>query len=91
MTDEKSSYAYSQKDPVQDFKENLNRQILNRLANKIIYTAFGEEELEPGQFKVGDYTIDITTDNTKIKIIIRDPNAGSETSLEIPYYSNSGQ
>ena len=74
------------KDPLQDFTESLNRQILSRLSSRLIQTAFGETELEPGHYEIGDYIIDITSTDTGIRVVITDPTTGAETTVEIPYY-----
>ena len=73
-------------DPLKDFAESLNRQILSRLSNRLIESAFGETELEPGHYEIGDYIIDITSTDTGIRVVITDPTTGAETTVEIPYY-----
>ncbi len=80
-----SGYSY-ERDPLKDFSESLNRQILSRLSSRLIQSAFGESELEPGHYEIGDYIIDIGSTDQGIKIIIQDPNTGSETKMEIPFY-----
>lgn len=77
---------YEERDALQDFKESLNRQILSRLSSRLIRTVFGEEELEPGHYEIGDYIIDISSTETGIRVNITDPSTGAETTIEIPYY-----
>ena len=85
---EKSSTTYQKTDPLADFEDSLNRQLLSRLATKILDEAFGEETtvpLQPGQYVVGDYTIDVTT-NGGINVVITDTITGNQTTIQVPYY-----
>ena len=81
----RSDWQYD-RDPLKDFSESMNRQILSRLSSRLIQSAFGESELEPGHYEIGDYIIDISSTNTGISIIITDPTTGAETKMEIPFY-----
>ena len=84
--EEEEAYAYEEEDPLEQFKDDLNRQILNQLASKLISTVFGEQEIEPGHYEIGDYIIDISSSGAGITIEITDIYTGQETSIEIPYY-----
>lgn len=75
-----------QRDPIETFEQDLTRQMLSRLARKIIDDAFGEEAMEPGHYEIGDYVIDITTDAMGINVNIVDPITGNSTTVVIPYY-----
>jgi len=85
VEEEEMDYGYEQ-DPLADFQNDLNRQILNRLSSRLIEMAFGEGELAPGYYEIGDYIIEIITTDAGIRIIITDPMTGGETTMEIPYY-----
>lgn len=73
-------------DPLEDFSESLNRQILSRLSSRIIETAFGEADLESGHYEIGDFIIDIDATDAGVRVIITDPSTGDDTTIEIPYY-----
>lgn len=75
-----------ERDPIEDFKNTLNRQILYRLSRKVIDAAFGEEGLEPGHYNLGDYTIDVSITLTGIRIVLTDVATGNQTIIEVPYY-----
>lgn len=77
---------YDWRDPTQRFKDMLTRQILSRIARNIINEAFGEGELKPGHYVVGDYEIDIFTDGMVITVVITDTVTGDTTTIEVPYY-----
>lgn len=75
-----------QRDPIEQFEEDLRRQMLSRLSRKIIDNAFGEDQLDPGYYEVGDYAIDIVTDSFGIHVKVADVLTGDETIVTIPYY-----
>jgi len=77
---------YTERDPLEDFKNNLSRQVLSRLSSQLIRTAFGDKGVEPGHYEVGGFIIDITENISSIGIEILDPATGDQTIVEIPYY-----
>ena len=79
--------GYQRPDPFDDFENNLNRQLLSRLTTKILDEAFGESEepLQTGEYIVGGYIIDISTDGG-ITVEITDTVTGNTTLVQIPYY-----
>ncbi len=81
-----TSTATQQKSPFQSFEDNLNRELLSRLAQKIVDMAFGEGGLQPGTYLIGGYTIDVGTDSNGITVVITDPATGNTSTIQIPYY-----
>lgn len=75
-----------QADPLEDFANSLNRQILSRLSSRLIESAFGEADLEAGHYEIGDFIIDIEDTGAGLRVIITDPSTGQDTTIEIPYY-----
>lgn len=85
--EKRKPFTMPKRDPMQDFENSLNRQILNRLSQKIVDSAFGEQGLDPGQYIIGDYTIDVMVDVISgIKVTITDTATGNTTTVKIPYY-----
>ncbi|TSC95705.1 MAG: curli production assembly/transport component CsgF [Parcubacteria group bacterium Athens0714_26] len=74
------------RDPMTDFKNSLTRQILNRLSQQIIESAFGEEELKPGEYNVGDYSVVVTNDGSGVTVTITDTTTDNSTTVTVPYY-----
>lgn len=74
------------RDPLEDFQNNLNRQILNQLSRRIIDSQFGEEGLEDGQYNLGSYQINIGSDDGGVNVEIYDSSTGNTTSVIIPYF-----
>ena len=86
---ESSDFDYKsyRQDPLADFNESLNRQILSRLSRDLINNAFGEDSFkEEGHYELGDFFIDIIPGGSGISIIINDISTGDQTTIEIPYY-----
>ncbi len=77
---------YFSRDPLQNFQESLNRQILSRLASQITRNVFGETPLEPGHFEIGTFSIDVTEGTDGIHITIFDSSTGGETNIVVPYF-----
>lgn len=87
LIEKQKPFTMPKRDPIQDFEDSLNRQILYQMSRKIVSSAFGEEGLEPGQYSVGDYTIDVTVDVISgIKVTITDTVTGNSTTVKVPYY-----
>ncbi|SFH00932.1 curli production assembly/transport component CsgF [Pontibacter chinhatensis] len=74
------------RDPLEDFKSSLNRQILNELSRKLIANQFGEDGVTPGSYTLGDYQIDVTEGPGGVNIEIVDIGTGNRTTVTIPYY-----
>ena len=81
--DAKSSSSY--KDPLQDFEDNLNRQILYQLSRQLVSDQFGQDGLEGGSYEVGSYQIEITEGAEGISVNIVDTSTGSQTSVLVPH------
>jgi curli production assembly/transport component CsgF len=81
---EESGAKYSS-DPLKDFQNNLNRQILNELSRKLTSQIFGEESLQDGVFQYGSFMVSVQSglDGITISIINSD---GSKTEIKVPYY-----
>ncbi len=80
-----SSYTYGT-DPVKDFAESLNRQILSNLSREIVKRQFGEDALQSGTYVVGDYQIDIGDASSGLNITILDNTSGATTTVSVPYF-----
>lgn len=75
-----------QKDPLEQFQENLNRQLLRRLASSIVDQIYGDSGVNEGSYSVGDYLIDIEERETSVVIMIDDMATGNQTLMEIPNF-----
>lgn len=85
---ESSSSAYSpySTDPLKDFSESLNRQILSQLSRQIVARQFGEDALSAGTYVLGDYQIEVGDQSDGLNITIIDNKSGSQTTVSVPYF-----
>ena len=73
-------------DPLKDFQESLNRQILSQLSRQLVTAQFGTgDTLEPGEFTIGDFQISITDVADGVSVVIIDTTTGNQTTVVIPF------
>ena len=74
------------RDPLEDFEQSLNRQILSQLSRQLTNNQFGEGGLQEGQYEIGNYQIDVAPGAEAIQITILDISTGSQTTVSVPYF-----
>jgi len=84
--DERTDRSRINRDPLRDFEESLNRQVLSQLSRQLIRNQFGEDGLQEGQYEIGNYLIDVVPAADGIQINILDEGTGSETRITVPYF-----
>jgi curli production assembly/transport component CsgF len=72
--------------PLEDFSESLERQILNRLSRDIVDRVFGDEGIEPGNFEVGGFQVEVIENLDSITLTIVDIETGNETTIKLPFF-----
>lgn len=73
-------------DPLRNFSESLNQQILSQLSRQIVSKQFGEDTLNEGTYVLGDYQVVIGNQSKGMNITITDSKTGSTTTVSIPYF-----
>lgn len=86
IKDPEASTGGFSNDPMDNFQENLNRQILNQLSQQIIRQQFGEQGLQPGEYQLGSYNVNVSEGGEGIQITIYDSSTGGTTTVVVPYY-----
>jgi len=76
--------ANQNEDPLANFQDDLNRQILYQLSRKLVDDQFGDGELLPGVYDVGDYHIQVTEGADGVSVSILDVVQGGQTSVTVP-------
>lgn len=72
-------------DPLTDFQNNLNRQILSLLTTRFVNSQFGGGgEIREGSYNVGSYQIQVTPSGSGVSILITDTTTGGQTTVTIP-------
>lgn len=74
------------RDPLTNFSEDLNRQILSRLSSELVTRQFGEDQINEGSYILGDYQIDIGNTGGGLNITITDSRTGASTVVEVPFF-----
>lgn len=76
-----------QRDPLADFQNSLQRQVLSQLTRDIVRREFGEgEELEEQRFEFGEFNIEVNPGTDGVQIRIFNILTGDETSVTIPNF-----
>jgi len=79
-----SSYGYNS-DPMANFQQSLQRQILSELTRKIVTQKFGNIDLtQKSQFNFGEFSINVVPGSNGIDINIFNTLSGEQTSITIP-------
>lgn len=73
------------RDPLADFEQSLQRQILSELTRNVIQDRFGDIDLsKQNSFSFGEFTIDIIPGSNGIEITIFNTSTGEQTTVTIP-------
>ncbi|ELR71922.1 Curli production assembly/transport component CsgF [Fulvivirga imtechensis AK7] len=83
---EKTNLNFLNQDPLKQFEQDLNRQILSQISRRLVTDVFGEEGLKDGTFEIGGFQIEINSRGDGIHIDILDSSNGNETSIIVPYF-----
>ncbi len=82
--DETTSFS---RDPLADFENSLQRQVLSQLSRELILERFGEVDFtKEGKFDLGDFLIDIRPDLNGITITVFNKLTGDESTITIPSF-----
>jgi curli production assembly/transport component CsgF len=75
-------------DPLQNFQQRLERQVLDQLSREIIQQRFGDQVdlTQEGRFTLQNFTVDVNPDARGISIRIFNRNTGEESTIEIPRF-----
>ena len=79
-----------QRDPLADFEQSLQRQILSELSRNLIRDKFGEnmDLTKDNHFEFGEFTIDVTPGIDGVEVRIFNILTGDETSIMVPNFND---
>ena len=86
LTDPNSSSNRRNQNPIDEFANDLQRQILNELSKQLVGNQFGEEALTEGSYTIGGFQIDVAPTSEGLSISIFDTTNGDQTIVVVPYY-----
>ena len=73
------------RNPLADFQQSLQRQILSQLSRELIGSRFGGLDLtQPGTYELGDFNIEIVPGLDGVVIRVFNILTGEETTVTIP-------
>lgn len=74
-----------QRDPLADFEQSLQRQILSQLSREIVSDRFGGIDFtQEGRFDLGDFIIEITPGLNGLNVSIFNVLTGDESVVTVP-------
>lgn len=73
------------RDPLADFEQSLQRQVLSQLTREIVTNRFGNVDFsQEGTFEFGEFTINILPSSNGVDISILNILTGDETTITVP-------
>ena len=82
--EEKSDFSFNDKTELDNFKESLNRQLLNKITSDLFREQFGDGDIQPGTYMFGSLVLDISPTTDGLLINILDTQTGDQTQIIIP-------
>ncbi len=83
---ENESFSFNRNSSLEDFAENLNRQLLSQISRQVATSQFGEAGLEEGSYTVGNFQIEVNNTVEGLSITILDTSLGEQTQVIIPFF-----
>lgn len=85
--DFKEEESRFRRDPIQDFQQNMQRQMLSQLSRNLVRGEFDGIDLsQEGVYDLGDFTVEVVPGLDQINIQITDQLSGERTQVEIPRF-----
>lgn len=84
---EETSTSSYLRDPLEDFEQSVQRQILSNLSRELIYNRFRDLDLtKEGRYDLGDFVVEIIPGLSGIEILVQNVLTGDESTITIPNY-----
>jgi curli production assembly/transport component CsgF len=83
--EEEDRFNPFERNTVDDFADNLKRQLLNQISRELIGDQLGEG-LSEGSYTIGSFQIDVTPTGEGLSISILDTTTGDQTLVIVPYF-----
>lgn len=71
-------------DPLNQFANNINQQVLSQLTNRLISSQFGQGAIKPGSYTVGAYQVMVVPGGSGVVVTVTDTGTGNKTTITIP-------
>lgn len=75
------------RDPLQNFEQRLQRQVLNQISRQVIQDRFDDIDLtQEGSFDFDRFSVDVTPGPSGISIRVFNKQTGESTNVELPRF-----
>ena len=77
-----------QRDPLQDFQQGLQRQILSSISREIVTSQFGGDVdlSQQGRYNLGDFIIEVIPGLSGVDILVINTLTGDQTTVTVPNF-----
>jgi len=82
--DVQDNNGFEQPSDLENFTNNLNRQLLNSISRDLFQQQFGDTELTVGTYVFGTLVVDISPTSGGLSVNILDTQTGEQTQIIIP-------
>jgi len=85
--DDSGGFSSFRDDPLKNFEQQLQRQVLDQISRQIIEDRFGDVDFtEEGTFDFERFTVDVTPGPSGINIRVFNKQTGESTTIDIPRF-----
>lgn len=70
--------------PLTQFSNNINQQVLSQLTNRLLASQFGQGAIKEGTYTVGAYQVVVAPGGTGLVVTVTDTGTGNKTTITIP-------
>jgi curli production assembly/transport component CsgF len=79
-----ASYNSTAVNPLTQFSNNLNQQVLAQLTNRLLASQFGQGAIKEGSYTVGAYQVVVAPGSGGVVVTVTDTGTGNKTTITIP-------
>ncbi|MCH3882799.1 curli assembly protein CsgF [Tenacibaculum aquimarinum] len=81
---ESNANQFEQPSEIENFTDNLNRQLLNSLSQSLFQEQIGSEDLTVGTYVFGSLVVEVTPGAGGLSVSILNTSTGEQTQITIP-------
>lgn len=83
--DDQDQDDFFNRDPLSDFEDNLQRQLLSQLSRELVFNRFGDIDLtREGRFDLGEFVVEVVPGLNGIEIKVFNVLTGEESTVTVP-------
>lgn len=84
---ESDGFDRDPEDPLDDFTESINRQILSQLTREVLSNQLEDDQLlQPGTFEFGSLQVNVVPGATGLVVTITDFSTGGQSQITVPFF-----